>query len=361
MGWAIATIFIASSAGRPAKACIQLRGVGCLLQKEQLRDSGPMLPPERGEEQARDPEVVLLALPGERACMARQAGGLVAGFERHRLQCFFERALVLAAEDLEGAVRVPVAVRPGPADLSVAAAGSAFARRRGIGGQVKAVDRPPDPFHVALPELLLFGRECAARTAGSWSGFTSLLQARGAVLHASSVHDLAWGQGRISVANLSDTSRASGCQEAAVRSWRAACASQLRAARTVSRKASALCSSHWRSSADRACPRTRGVRSLRTSRITRSISPVACAGVDSSTRRSLWPGLLGTWQVLHCASRICSARSRYCRSSATRYGLSARYWPSNSVTAGWVRPEASVQSHWPSKRCATACTGCSSG
>src|SRR4051812_24834049 len=177
---AIATILIASSFGRPAKACIVLQVVDWVLQKEQLGASRPAMP-QGGGEQARDRRVVALARPGDGAGMSRQAGDLVARVQGHCAQRAFDRTVVLAAEDLEGAIGVPVAVGALPANLGVAAETVAVTGGRCIRGQVEAVERPPDPFHVALPVLLLSAGVCDRAYAAVGPPATG----RGAVLHAS--------------------------------------------------------------------------------------------------------------------------------------------------------------------------------
>src|SRR4051812_42905778 len=139
------------------------------------------MPEERGDEQARDGHVVALPLLRQRARMAGQVGDLVARVQRHRAQRAFGRTVVLAAEDLEGAVRVPVAVGTFPADLGIAAEAVTFTHRCGIRSEVKAVHRPPDPFHVALPVRLLSAGVCDK---AYWAVVMPSADC-GAVLHAS--------------------------------------------------------------------------------------------------------------------------------------------------------------------------------
>ena len=98
--------------------------------------------------------MVLLALLRERAGMARQARDLVAGIERHGAQRAFERAMVLAAEDLERAIRVPVALGFRPADLRIAAIAIGFAVLfDGLDGRIARLTRTTSAFGRELDSL----------------------------------------------------------------------------------------------------------------------------------------------------------------------------------------------------------------
>src|SRR5215203_5789510 len=83
--------------------------------------SGHAMPKEGPEQEARHPDPVAPLLLGERAREAGQVRDLVARFERDVLQSGFPGFVVLAAENLEHAVGIPVALRTGPAHLGVAA------------------------------------------------------------------------------------------------------------------------------------------------------------------------------------------------------------------------------------------------
>src|SRR5262245_36126456 len=93
---------------------------------------------------------------------------------------------------------------------------------------------------------------------------------------------------------------------------------------------------------------SRGIRLSRTAAITRLISAAACAGVWSRTRRFIFSGLSGVWQLLQVAFRIASARSLYVVCSCCRYGLSARNKPTNSAGLGCGSPLSSSHIHLPS-------------
>src|SRR5512145_237786 len=106
MDAAIGAIVSGCSPRRPAKASFIGEGCGFVATKT-AACSGRAVPEEGGDEQARNGNVIAPALLGQAARVPRQAADLVAGIERDGAQRGFGAAVVFAAEDLEGTVRVP--------------------------------------------------------------------------------------------------------------------------------------------------------------------------------------------------------------------------------------------------------------